>query len=207
MRKDKFVVGLTGGIGTGKSTAADLFRKWGCVVFDADSISKQLTKKGEPALAKIISEFGEELIKEDGELDRPALAKIVFNDKNSLIVLQSILADALELDIKQKIAALSDEECKPFVVLEAPVLYEYGAEYLVDYVLIISADEESQIDRVMKRNDVSREDVKRRINSQLPQSEKLGRADLIVENTGSMEEFEAKLWVVYEKIKVLASKR
>lgn len=207
MRSDIFVVGLTGGIGTGKSTAGDFFKEMGCEVIDADKVSKKLMEKDTATYKKIVSEFGKEILCQDKSLDRKKLADKVFNDRDSLIILQSLLADSLEVELLKQFNSLPVEKAKPFVILEAPVLYEYGAEYMVDFVLLITADESLQIDRVVSRNNFSREDVKIRIKSQLSTEEKAKRADLIVDNSGTIDEFKIKLREAFEIISKISKKR
>ncbi len=207
MRSKIFVLGVTGGIGTGKSTASAYFKKRGLEVIDADEVSKRLMEVGTPTYNNIVSEFGKEIVSKDGSIDRRKLAGIVFNDRQSLIVLQSLLADSLEEDLIDRFKNLSEEKAKPFVVLEAPVLYEYGAEYLVDYVLLVTATEEQQIYRVIARNKMTRDEVKSRIDSQVSTEEKVSRADMVIENNGSIVDFENKLAAAYDEISLVASRR
>ncbi len=193
MRQNKFILGLTGSIGTGKSFATKFFEKKGCHIIDADVVAKSLYKKGSAILEELRTAFGQSVIDSDGEVDKENLAGIVFNDREKLEELNSIVKKYLTMEVDRIIDGLSEEEAKPFIVLEAPVLFEYGFENYVNQILLITCDEELIIKRVMARNHVTKEEVKARIDSQISQEEKKRRSDYWIDNSGTMEAFEEKL--------------
>ncbi len=201
MMQSKFVLGLTGSIGTGKSYATTFFKRKGCPILDADKIAKSLYEKGSKLLEDVVSSFGRDILHPDGSLNKERLSEIVFSDKEKLACLNNLLKVELKKKIDGLIDGISVEEAKPFIVLEAPVLFEYGFEDYVDCILLITADEDLIIKRVMARNQVSEEEVRARLNSQISQEEKKKRADICIDNSSSFEEFENKLEEVFMEIK------
>lgn len=200
MKQNRFLVGLTGSIGTGKSYAGTFFKEKGCYVIDADQIAKSLYKKGSPILAELSLRFGSVILDGEGELLKEVLGKIVFSDRSALEDLNEIVKTYLKTECDRILDALSPEESRPFVVLEAPVLFEYGFESYVDYILLITCREDLIIERVMKRNGVSAEEVLARLRSQVPQEEKLRRSNLALDNSSSREDFKEHLESAYLQI-------
>lgn len=187
----KIVLGLTGGIGTGKSTAARYLVSRGFTHIDADQIGRDLTKDGSPMLAVLEENFGRSeehperpsVLREDGSLDRAGLARIVFADPEKKARLDGIMFTEIIRIIRERI-----EGAKGPVLLDAPLLFESEADALCDKVILVTADEEARIRRVMSRDGASREDVLARMGSQMSDADKASRADLIVDNSGSRED-------------------
>ncbi len=201
MRQNKFILGLTGSIGTGKSYASKFFKEKGCVTLDADTIAKSLYKKGTSIMDELADNFGSEVLTDDGEVDKKELAVVVFNDKENLEKLNEIVKKYLKIEMDNIIDGLSENEAKPFIVLEAPVLFEYGFEDYVDYILLITADEKTIIKRVMDRDKVNSYEVRARLSSQISQDRKLELSDMCIENSGTVEEFEEKLDLFFQDMK------
>lgn len=187
------VIGITGGIGTGKSTAAACLREKGLAHIDADEISRQLTRAGSPMLPVIDEAFGPGLINGDGDLDRKALASIVFSDRDKRERLEEIMFDAIIEEIAFRIDRAKEEGRARAVLLDAPLLFEAGLDTMCDCVLLLTADEDMRIKRVMERDGVTDRDVRNRINSQMGDEEKLKRADFSIDNSGSEGELYEKL--------------
>lgn len=191
-----FVLGLTGGIGTGKSTAAAYLTSRGFTHIDADQIGRDLTRPGSPVLAVLEETFGKSrahpdrtsLLLKDGSLDRAGLAGIVFADPHQKARLDGIMFAEILCIIRERIGAAEGP-----VLLDAPLLFESGADTLCDAVLLVTADGEARIRRVMARDGASREDVLARIRSQMSDAEKRQKADLVVDNSGSREELFCRL--------------
>lgn len=182
-----YILGLTGGIASGKSTVSQIFKEKEIPVVDADVGAREVVKPGKPALKKIKEAFGDEVFLEDGTLNRPALGKIIFKDK----VKRQQLNECIRGDIRQWIKEERDryiEEGYPFIVLDVPLLYEAEYEKEVDAVMVVAVDEQTQAERLMKRNDLSKDEAKERIVAQMPLKEKVNRADTVIDNNGSLEQ-------------------
>ncbi len=187
----KYVLGLTGGSGAGKSLAASFFEKKGAYIIDADKISKDVSKKGGEAFLEIKKAFPEAFLGD--ELERKLLGKIVFNDKEKLNLLNEITHKHIVKKIKDEI-----EERDGFIVLDAPLLYEASCDKMCDTVLFIDAPIDLRIKRIMERDALSKVDAKTRIESRdLDKIKKL--SPLIIENNGDEAEFNDRLYEFLRK--------
>ena len=200
-------VGLTGGIGTGKSTAATYLMTKGFGLIDADEIGRELTAKGSSVLDILDAIFGpdgelgtgEEILDEDGNLKRDVMASIVFAEQERIDCLNEIMFEAIINEIKERIEEYQNPAGHihllgtTAILIDAPLLFESGLDKLCDHTILITADLETRIERVCERNHVSREDVEARIRRQLSDDEKRQLADFIVDNSGIREELYAQL--------------
>jgi dephospho-CoA kinase len=186
------LVGLTGGIATGKSTVAGMLRGLGCVVIDADVLAREVVAPGQPALAAIVEAFGREVLQPDGALDRKRLAAIVFDDADRRRRLEAITHPAIRARLAERLAALEAEGFAGLVIFDAPVIVESGAYRSMDRLVVVVADEATQRARAVDR-DGDREDVARRIASQLPLADKARLADYVVDNSGDRAATEAQV--------------
>ncbi len=193
-------IGLTGGIGTGKSTVSNYLKNRGCIILDADDISRRMTDKESPALVEIADHFGSHLILKDGNLDRKALGNIVFNDKQKLDKLQSIITDKVVEEINRNLVTLKAEKCDKIVVIDAPLLFECGMESLADENWLVSADLDVRIKRVMKRDKLSKEEILSRISNQMSQEDKEKLSQFILDNSGSLEDLYKQIDAGLERI-------
>ncbi|MCG1009299.1 dephospho-CoA kinase [Salinicoccus sp. ID82-1] len=176
------VIGLTGGIASGKSTAADYIREKGYPILDADVYARQSTQKDGPAYPGIVEHFGSSIIGEDGEIDRKKLGAIVFNDSREREVLNRLVhPEVRRMMDRDKEKALSVSH----VFLDIPLLFENGLDRQCDITLTVYVDQETQIERLMARNDFDRSEALARINSQMPLSEKRERSTEVLDNNGS----------------------
>ena len=182
------VIGLTGGIGAGKSTVSSLLREKGFLIIDADEISHRITEKGSALLEEIVGVFGRDILLSDGSLNRQKLAAMVFSDERKLKVLESLTTRRVLTIMEEQLCRLRQEAQYAIIFIDVPLLYETGADRLADLVWLISADPEVRISRVMERDGASREEVCRRMNSQMDEAEKKRRADVIIDNSGGKEE-------------------
>ncbi|MFQ5913200.1 MAG: dephospho-CoA kinase [Nitrospinota bacterium] len=180
-------VGLTGGIASGKSTIAEMFRRFGAHVIDADQIARQVVEPGRPALQEIAGTFGEGVLRPDGTLDRAALARIVFRDPEARARLNAIVHPRLWEEEGRQIEAFEAQDPEGIVVLDAAVLIEAGCADRMDVLVVLDVDEEDQLMRLASMG-VSREEGQARIGAQMPTAEKLAHADYVIENRGSLEE-------------------
>lgn len=180
-----FIVGLTGGIGCGKSTVSDYLRSKNLTVIDADVIAHQVTAPNTETVAQIAAIFGATLINADGSLDRQQLAAIVFNDNIALAKLNQITHPLIEQEIEQIIDAKFQER---LLILDIPLLFETKT-YLskIDQSWLIIANERQQIERIMKRDHLSETQIRARINNQMATTEKMKLADKIIDNSQSIK--------------------
>ncbi len=177
-------VGVTGGIGSGKSSAANRFRQLGVPVIDADLIARQIVEPGMPALQEIINAFGESVANDQGELDRSALRKIIFSDSNRKSQLEAILHPRIYNEILRLLSELST----PYAIVVIPLLAESKREYPLDRILVIDVPSDVQISRVTTRDNQSTEEVEQIISSQASRHSRLEIADDIIENVGSTDD-------------------
>lgn len=168
-------IGITGNIGSGKSYLCELFRRQGIPVFDSDDEAKQLYYRPE-VRERIVARFGQEVYHTDGTLDRQAMASKVFSDACSLGYVESVLYPALNAWF----AEWAERQDAPFVLYESALIYEKHIEVLFDAVIVVAASEDTRIRRVMERDGCTEEQVRARMAMQLPQQEKLTRADYVI---------------------------
>ena len=175
------IVGLTGGIGSGKSTVAKAFMELGIKVVDADYASRAVVEPGMPALRAIKMHFGAELILPNGNLDRPALRQIIFCDHAQKVWLETLLHPLIrDWILNQLQLALT---CSPYVILESPLLFEAGQHLLVTEVLLVDVPIELQLERAMARDSNTEEQIQSIINAQMSRQDRLGKADSVFDNS------------------------
>jgi dephospho-CoA kinase len=183
------VIGLTGGIASGKSFVASILESCGAVVVDADLLAREVVVPGAPAYCAIVDAFGEGVVKQDGDLDRKALGRIVFADAAARKVLEEITHPAIA---ERAAARMERERLKgtPVLIYMVPLLIEAGLVSMVDEIWVVFVEREVQIDRLVRRDAISREDALRRIAAQMPLNEKAAYADVRIDNSGLPEETE-----------------
>lgn len=190
------VIGLTGNIGSGKSTVSKRLQQLGAEIVNADEVARKLVAPGSPTLAKIVAAFGPAVLKQDGSLDRKKLGAVVFSNPDNVARLNRITHPAIVNYIKEKIKTFRNRaeytSCPPgqknkVLVVEAPLLIETGLHTMVDLIWVVKIDRQTQTRRIMERDNLSPQEVYNRIKSQLPQEEKIRHADLVIDNSGSLE--------------------
>ncbi|MAX55327.1 MAG: dephospho-CoA kinase [Alcanivoracaceae bacterium] len=196
-----FVVGLTGGIGSGKTAATDYLAQLGITIVDADLASRVVVEPGQPALRAIAERFGNHVIAKDGALDRRALREIVFADPDALKALEGITHPAIGQELRNQIAASKS----PYTVLVSPLLFETSQKDLVQRTLVIDAPAELQVKRTMARDQVPEEQVAAIMKAQLERTQRLDQADDVVENHGSLQRLHDQLDVLHKLYLDLAS--
>ncbi|RDH45414.1 dephospho-CoA kinase [Zooshikella ganghwensis] len=184
-----FIVGLTGGIGSGKSAATDFFKRQGIHIEDADQVSRALVEKDSPVLSQIVEHFGSAILNIDSSLNRRKLREIIFQDKQERQWLEQLLHPL----INQKMLDNLHSASSPYAIMVSPLLLETGQQKLVDRVLVIDADESAQIERVCERDHHAPNQVKAIIATQLPRNKRLAMADDIIDNSGNLEQLYTKL--------------
>jgi dephospho-CoA kinase len=189
------LVGLTGGIGSGKSTVARLLEKRGAVVFDADLLAREAVAPGTPGHAAVIERFGADVLAPGGELDREALASIVFADPSARRDLEQIVHPEVRRLFAEGSEAYRDTD--RVVVFSAPLLVESGMHTAFEILVVVSASVATQIERLMRQRGMSEASIRARIDAQAPLEDKAAVADFIVDNEGSLDELESqveRLW-------------
>lgn len=181
------IIGLTGGIATGKSTVSQMFQSRNIPVIDADKIAHQVMEIGKPAYQKILETFGEEAVCSTGHLNRKKIAQIVFNNEERLDKLNGIVHPEVWKATEQEIARYRMMQ-EPYVVIDVPLLFESHFDELCDLCVVVFTDEQTQLERLMSRDHSSLEDAQKRINAQMPLKEKLIRADFKIDNSLSILE-------------------
>jgi len=186
------IVGVTGGIASGKSTVARAFAALGVPWVDADDVAREVVEPGEPALAEIAGRYGERVLQADGSLNRRALREIVFADEGERRWLESVTHPRIRQRIVAHLERLQAEGA-PYVLLVSPLLFESGQSELADRCLVIDVPESLQIARTAARDDVDDAQARAIVAAQMPRSERLARADDVIDNTGSEADLAAQV--------------
>ncbi|WP_054023763.1 dephospho-CoA kinase [Bacillus sp. FJAT-28004] len=187
------IIGLTGGIASGKSTIASMLVERGALLVDADQVAREVVLPGEPALEAIASTFGQAVLETDGSLNRKALGEIVFRDKESLAKLEAITHPAIRARMQQTIHTYAEQFPERLVIADVPLLYETKQENLYEGILVVYVPAEVQKKRLMERNNLSEEEADRRIALQMDIEQKRQHADWVIDNSGSLEETQHQL--------------
>ncbi|MCE8501254.1 dephospho-CoA kinase [Latilactobacillus sakei] len=194
-----YFLGLTGGIATGKTTVSQMLAQQGIPIIDGDQVAHQVLANNQSVQAQIQATFGKQLV-QDGQVDRAALGKLVFGNQAALAQLNAITAPVIRETIMTEMAQAKAHQV-PLVVLDLPLLYEQHYETVCDGVLVVYLPVEKQLARLMARNQLSREDALKRINSQASLVEKRDRADFVIDNQGSLAQLEDQLKTVLEGVR------
>ena len=181
------IVGITGGIGSGKSAVTQRFEQRGITVVDADLAARVIVEPGKPALAAIAEHFGHDILQQDGTLDRAALRQRVFADDSARRWLEQLTHPLIGREILQQINAASS----PYAILSSPLLLETSQKELVDCVVVVDVPEQTQLQRTMARDDNDEEQVKRIMAAQMGREERLGQADIVIDNSRSLDELDS----------------
>lgn len=179
------IIGLTGGVGSGKSTVAGMFREEGIPVVDADRISREVSSPGRPAFAEIVRRFGREILLPDGRIDRKRLGAIVFSDAGKRAELEAITHPRIAEGIREAVSALAAEG-HAVVLVEAALIHEKGRAGMFESVIGVRCKRRLQIERIMSRDGVRREEVERIVSSQMDPEEKARACDHVIDNSGDL---------------------
>jgi dephospho-CoA kinase len=194
------IIGLTGNIASGKTEVAKIFKELGAEIIYADKVAREVVEPGELAWQEIIEEFGSDILNTDGSINRKKLGEIVFNDDKKREQLNRITHPRIMTKIKETIDSYKKENVK-LVIIEAALIVERGGLLtLIDELIVVSADEETQIERIMTRDGLQRDEALSRIESQMPISEKTKHATCVIDNSGSLEETRRQVEGIWERI-------
>jgi len=195
------LIGLTGGIGSGKSTVASLFAGLGAGIVDTDLLARELTEPGTPTLARIAAEFGPEVLNPDGSLDRARLRERVFSDPAARARLEALLHPPIRDLMLERAARLQ----APYVILVIPLLLETGQQSLVHRVLVVDCPEATQVERVRRRSGLPEAEIARIMASQIPRAERLAWADDVIENQGDAGDLPPQVGRLHQRYLALAA--
>ena len=190
------IVGITGGIGSGKSAVTRRLEDRGITVVDADLAARVIVEPGRPALQAIAEHFGEEILLEDGSLDRAALRQKVFADETERHWLEALTHPLIGEEILSQLSASNSA----YTVLSSPLLMETTQKALVELVVVVDVPEEVQVERTMARDDNDEDQVRRIIAAQIDRTERLRLADIVIDNAGSLESLDEKVAALHETL-------
>jgi dephospho-CoA kinase len=192
-------VALTGGIATGKSYVANRLKEAGIPIVDADVLSREVVAPGTPGLAAVRRRFGPDAVRRDGTMDRVRIGQIVFKDKRARLDLEAIIHPAIQKAINEFFDALPKRT--PFAVADVPLLYETGRDKEFQSVIVVACPREMQLQRVMERNKLSKEDAERRLNAQLPIEQKVKKATYVIKTDGTFDDTNAQVDALIAKLR------
>ncbi len=195
------LVGLTGGIATGKSTVSRLFVECGARLIDADVLAREVVTPRQPALKKIAETFGREMLRSDGTLDRDRLAKVVFGDPKQLEKLNAIVHPYVAVAQEQRSREIAGKDPHAVIVYDAALLIEAGAHKRMDKIIVVTADEQTQLARLKARDHLSTEEATRRIAAQMPLAEKVKAADYVIDGTLPLEQLRREVRRIHDELK------
>ena len=193
-------VGLTGGIGSGKSSVSSLFEEWGAYVFDADTIAKDTLNTNETAQGEIIAEFGTDVLNRDGKIEKSKLARIAFQDEDHQLRLNAIIHPYVFAKIDSSFDKIMEKGNHDIFCVDAALIYESAADTHMDYVIVVTSLLRLRTERVMSRGRMTREEFLRRIDLQWPDEDKVNMADFVIHNNGTKEDLVNESKKVYDLI-------
>lgn len=198
------LVGLTGGIGSGKSMVAQMFKQLGAYLIDADELAHKAVEPGHPVLNRIVEAFGPEILNPDGTLNRAKVGQQVFDSPEKREVLNSIVHPYVFMEEERQQKEITQKDPKAIVIFDAALLIETGSYQLMDKVILVTIDRQKQISRIMRRDGLSREDAVKRIGAQMPQAKKKSKADYLIDGGEPPESVEDRVRSIYEELQALA---
>jgi dephospho-CoA kinase len=198
------LVGLTGGVATGKSTVAKMFKQCGAVVIDADVLARDVVKRGKPAWREIVGTFGKTVLNPDRTINRRALGAIVFGNRAKLRRLERIIHPRVAREQSRLTKRAARNDPKAVVIYDVPLLFEVGIDKRVDKILVVAADRNTQIARLKSRNGLSYAEALRRIRSQMPWAKKIQRADHVLQGTLSRTSLRRQVSRILKNLRLLA---
>ena len=198
------LVGLTGGVATGKSTVAKMFKRCGAIVIDADELAREVVEPGKPAWHAIVRAFGKSILRPDRSLDRHALGAVVFGNRTKLRRLERIIHPRVAREQARLTKAIARKHPNAVVIYEVPLLFEAGVDKRVDKIIVVTAEQATQIARLKIRNGLSRTEALRRISSQMPLAKKTQQADHVLNGTLPRQSLRKQVGQLFRSLRLLA---
>jgi dephospho-CoA kinase len=193
-------VGLTGGIACGKSTVAKMFVKNGAYLIDFDGLAHEVQEPGKPAWREVVNHFGKRILQPDKKINRVKLGSIVFADKKKLSELNNIVHPVVYQEWHVRLEKIGKKEKHAIVLSDIPLLFEGNMQNLFDLTILVLISPKEQIRRLIARNGVSKEEARKRLKSQMPISEKISLADIVIDNEGSIPETEKRVGQIWQEL-------
>lgn len=193
-------VGLTGGIGSGKSSVSALFSDWGSYIFDADSVAKEILNHNETAQGEIIAEFGTDILDGNNSIDKQKLARVAFQDENHQLRLNTIIHPYVFSEIDSKFDIILAKKEHDIFVVDAALIYESGADTHMDYVIVVTSHLRLRTQRVMERGGLTREEFLDRVDLQWPDEDKVHMADFVIHNNGTEKDLLEESKKVFDRL-------
>ena len=193
-------VALTGGIGTGKSTASKILNELGAFIFDADKKAKNILKNNETVQSELIAEFGTDIMSGDEKIDNNKLARIAFQDQDHQLRLNSIIHPYVFQEIDKNFDDVLEKSAYDIFVVDAALIYESGADTHMDYVIVITALLKVRMERALQRETLTRDEILKRMDLQWPEEEKIALADFVIHNDSTEEEFRDSITDIYNQL-------
>lgn len=195
------LIGLTGGIASGKSLVAEELKRLGAHLIDADEIAREVVNPGLPAYKEIVKEFGEGILNPDKTINRKALGNIVFSNPKLRNRLEQITHPRILGEMDKRILAIQNKDPKAIIVIDAALLIEAGLHKKMDKMVVVYADEKTQIERLIKRDGLTADEAKNRISSQMPLQEKRRFADFVIENMEGKDKIKTEVKKIFKQLK------
>ena len=193
-------IGLTGGIGSGKSSVSALFSDWGSYIFDADSVAKEILNHNETAQGEIIAEFGTDILDGKNTIDKQKLARVAFQDENHQLRLNTIIHPYVFSEIDSKFDIILAKKEHEIFVVDAALIYESGADTHMDYVIVVTSHLRLRTQRVMERGGLTREEFLDRVDLQWPDEDKVHMADFVIHNNGTEKDLLEESKKVFDRL-------
>jgi dephospho-CoA kinase len=201
------IVGLTGGVASGKSAVSQILREEGVYLIDADQIARELVQPHTPTWKVLIRVFGKEILEKDGTLHRKKLAAKVFSDTQQRNLLNQILHPRIKKEMNRRVKEIGQKDPGAIVVIDAALLVELGDHREMDKVIVVTSTEAQQIERLRERDGLEKEEARKILSSQMSHEEKLKVADFVIGNEGSLEETRRKAKEVFQELKRIANQK
>lgn len=198
------IVGLTGGVASGKTAISQVLREEGAYIIDADQIARELVQPRRPAWSELIQAFGKEILREDGSIHRKKLADKVFVDSKKRELLNQILHPRIKEEMDRRTREIGQEDPEAIVVIDAPLIVELGDQRDLDKLIVVASTQTQQIERLKGRDGISPEEALRILSAQMPVEEKVKLADYVIRNEGSIEEVKKRAKEVFKELKKVA---
>jgi dephospho-CoA kinase len=195
------IVGLTGGVASGKTEVSQVFKKEGAYIIDADQIARELVQPHRPAWNELIREFGKDILQEDGSLHRKKLAAKVFVDPEQRELLNQILHHRMTEEMDRRIERIREKDPEAIVVIDAPLLIELGYHHKMDKLVVVASTEGQQVQRLRERDGIGPQEARRILSSQISVQEKVKLADFVIRNEGSLEETKTRAKEIFRELK------
>jgi len=198
--KDTRVIGVTGGIGSGQSSVCEILASQGCKIIDVDKKAKHIIKKDKTLQLKLKEAFGEEIFDRNGELNRRLLANIAFSDGYKTQLLNKLVHPRMVSEMIEEMETARFSQRFPLIVVDAALIYEISIEQMFDAIIVVYTDLEHRIQRVMKRDNLTRDEILVRVRRQIPLEEKRNWADYVVDNNGSFEDMKKQTLKIFHEL-------